>query len=365
MMLRIFTLSLLILLSSCGGTQESVSTSGAAAPQKVYQWRMVTTWPKNLPGMGIAPETMAKKIKAMSNGRLDIKVYGAGEIVPPLEVFEAVSRGTVQMGHGAAYYWKGKVPIAQFFTTLPFGLTAQEMNGWLFHGGGMELWRELYAKYNLVPFAGGNTGVQMAGWFNTEINSLEDLKGMKMRIPGLGGEVFKRAGGAAINLPGGEIFTSMQTGVINATEWVGPYNDLAFGLHEVAKYYYYPGWQEPGPNLELIINKEAWNELPDDLKAIVENASLAVNADLLAEYTARNNAALRELVDDHGVKLRQLPAEVLSEIRKISYVMTEEIVDPNDELAKRIYDSYKTYRDGVLSYHEISERAYINARATK
>jgi TRAP-type mannitol/chloroaromatic compound transport system substrate-binding protein len=364
-MLRIFTLSLLILLSSCGGTQESVSTSGAAAPQKVYQWRMVTTWPKNLPGMGIAPETMAKKIKAMSNGRLDIKVYGAGEIVPPLEVFEAVSRGTVQMGHGAAYYWKGKVPIAQFFTTLPFGLTAQEMNGWLFHGGGMELWRELYAKYNLVPFAGGNTGVQMAGWFNTEINSLEDLKGMKMRIPGLGGEVFKRAGGAAINLPGGEIFTSMQTGVINATEWVGPYNDLAFGLHEVAKYYYYPGWQEPGPNLELIINKEAWNELPDDLKAIVENASLAVNADLLAEYTARNNAALRELVDDHGVKLRQLPAEVLSEIRKISYVMTEEIVDPNDELAKRIYDSYKTYRDGVLSYHEISERAYINARATK
>ena len=365
MMLRIFTLSLLILLSSCGGTQESVSTSGAAAPQKVYQWRMVTTWPKNLPGMGIAPETMAKKIKAMSNGRLDIKVYGAGEIVPPLEVFEAVSRGTVQMGHGAAYYWKGKVPIAQFFTTLPFGLTAQEMNGWLFHGGGMELWRELYAKYNLVPFAGGNTGVQMAGWFNREINSLEDLKGMKMRIPGLGGEVFKRAGGAAINLPGGEIFTSMQTGVINATEWVGPYNDLAFGLHEVAKYYYYPGWQEPGPNLELIINKEAWNELPDDLKAIVENASLAVNADLLAEYTARNNAALRELVDDHGVKLRQLPAEVLSEIRKISYVMTEEIVDPNDELAKRIYDSYKTYRDGVLSYHEISERAYINARATK
>ena len=365
MMLRIFTLSLLILLSSCGGTQESVSTSGAAAPQKLYQWRMVTTWPKNLPGMGIAPETMAKKIKAMSNGRLDIKVYGAGEIVPPLEVFEAVSRGTVQMGHGAAYYWKGKVPIAQFFTTLPFGLTAQEMNGWLFHGGGMELWRELYAKYNLVPFAGGNTGVQMAGWFNREINSLEDLKGMKMRIPGLGGEVFKRAGGAAINLPGGEIFTSMQTGVINATEWVGPYNDLAFGLHEVAKYYYYPGWQEPGPNLELIINKEAWNELPDDLKAIVENASLAVNADLLAEYTARNNAALRELVDDHGVKLRQLPAEVLSEIRKISYVMTEEIVDPNDELAKRIYDSYKTYRDGVLSYHEISERAYINARATK
>ena len=367
MMLRNLTLSLLILLGSCGGTQEPVATDRAtpAAPQKIYEWRMVTTWPKNLPGMGIAPETMAKKIKIMSNGRLDIKVYGAGEIVPALEVFEAVSQGTVQMGHGAAYYWKGKVPIAQFFTALPFGLTAQEINGWLFHGGGMELWRELYAKYNLVPVAGGNTGVQMAGWFNKEINSLDDLKGMKMRIPGLGGEVFSRVGGTAVNLPGGEIFTSMQTGVIDATEWVGPYNDLAFGLHQVAKYYYYPGWQEPGPNLELIINKEAWDGLPPDLQAIVENASLVVSADLLAEYTARNNAALRELVDIHGVQLRQLPADVLQKIRKISYAMTEEIVDPDDELANRIYNSYQTYRDGVLSYHEISERAYINARAAE
>jgi TRAP-type mannitol/chloroaromatic compound transport system substrate-binding protein len=366
-MLRNLTLSLLILLGSCGGTQEPVATDRAtpAAPQKIYEWRMVTTWPKNLPGMGIAPETMAKKIKTMSNGRLDIKVYGAGEIVPALEVFEAVSQGTVQMGHGAAYYWKGKVPIAQFFTALPFGLTAQEINGWLFHGGGMELWRELYAKYNLVPVAGGNTGVQMAGWFNKEINSLDDLKGMKMRIPGLGGEVFSRVGGTAVNLPGGEIFTSMQTGVIDATEWVGPYNDLAFGLHQVAKYYYYPGWQEPGPNLELIINKEAWDGLPPDLQAIVENASLVVSADLLAEYTARNNAALRELVDIHGVQLRQLPADVLQKIRKISYAMTEEIVDPDDELANRIYNSYQTYRDGVLSYHEISERAYINARAAE
>ena len=364
-MLRNLTLSLLVLLASCGGTQEPVATAAVTAPQKIYEWRMVTTWPKNLPGMGMAPETMAKKIRTMSNGRLNIKVYGAGEIVPALEVFEAVSQGTVQMGHGAAYYWKGKVPIAQFFTAVPFGLTAQEINGWLFHGGGMELWRELYAKYNLVPVAGGNTGVQMAGWFNKEINSLDDLKGMKMRIPGLGGEVFSRVGGTAVNLPGGEIFTSMQTGVIDATEWVGPYNDLAFGLHQVAKYYYYPGWQEPGPNLELIINKEAWDGLPPDLQAIVENASLVVSADLLAEYTARNNAALRELVDIHGVELRQLPADVLQRIRKISYAMTEEIVDPDDELANRIYNSYQTYRDGVLSYHEISERAYINARAAE
>jgi TRAP-type mannitol/chloroaromatic compound transport system substrate-binding protein len=352
----------IFLLNACTGGDAEVAVRDIDTVGKTYKWSMVTTWPKNLPGMGIAPETMANKIRQMSNGRLDIKVYGAGEIVPALEVFEAVSQGTVQMGHGAAYYWKGKVPIAQFFTAVPFGLTAQEMNGWLFHGGGMELWRELYARYNLVPFAGGNTGVQMAGWFNKEINSLDDLKGMKMRIPGLGGEVFERAGGTAVNLPGGEIFTSMQTGVIDATEWVGPYNDLAFGLHQVARYYYYPGWQEPGPNLELIVNKVAFDELPDDLKAIVEAAALSVGADLLAEYTARNNAALQELVNEHNVDLRRLPDDVLAELKKISMEVIAEIID-EDPLSQRIFDSFQQYQKGVIEYHEISERAYINARA--
>lgn len=355
------TLMLLLALTACGGAPEHL-TETANSPQQTFKWRMVTTWPKNLPGMGVAPETMANKIRTMSDGRLDIRVYGAGEVVPPLEVFEAVSQGTVQMGHGASYYWKGKVPIAQLFTALPFGLTAQEQNGWLLHGGGLPLWRELYERYNLYPIPGGNTGVQMAGWFNKEINSLDDLQGIKMRIPGMGGEVFERAGGTAVNLPGGEIFTSMQTGVIDATEWVGPYNDLAFGLHQVAKYYYYPGWQEPGPNLELIINQDAWNQLPEDLQAIVENAALAVNADLLAEYTARNNAALHELVDQHGVELRRLPDDVLNELRDISYALTAEIAG-DDELAQRIFASYQSYREGVIEYHEISERAFINARA--
>lgn len=364
MIQRVAIIFTVLLMSACGGeTPTSDVGASSTAPDKIYKWRMVTTWPKNLPGVGIAPETMANRIRTMSNGRIDIKVFGAGEVVPALEVFEAVSQGTVQMGHGASYYWKGKVPVAQFFTAVPFGLTAQEMNGWLLHGGGMELWRELYGQYNLYPIAGGNTGVQMAGWFNKEINSLDDLKGTKMRIPGLGGEVFEKAGGTAVNLPGGEIFTSMQTGVIDATEWIGPYNDLAFGLHQVAKYYYYPGWQEPGPTLELIVNKEAWESLPEDLKAIVENAALAVNSDLLAEYTARNNAALIELVEQHGVELRKLPDDVLDAIRKISYQMTEDLVDEDDELGKRILQSYQQYRKGVIEYHEISERAYINARA--
>ena len=365
MKIKYLMLVSMLSLYGCGGTEDRASSeaSGEAKAKEVYSWRMVTTWPKNLPGMGVAPETIADMVRKMSDGRLDIKVYGAGEIVPALEVFEAVSQGAVQMGHGAAYYWKGKVKIAQFFTAVPFGLTAQEMNGWLFHGGGMELWRELYARYNLVPIAAGNTGVQMAGWFNKEINSLADIQGMKMRIPGLGGEVFQKAGGIAVgNIAGGEIFTSLQTGVIDATEWVGPYNDLAFGLHQVAKYYYYPGWQEPGPTLEAIVNKEAYDSLPEDLQEILRAAILTVNSDLLAEYTARNNAALRELVDNHGVELRKLPDDVIKELARLSKEVTAAIVD-EDPLSHRIYDSFTQYRSDVVEYQRISERAYGNARS--
>ena len=190
-----------------------------------YHWKMITTWPKNFPGLGMAAENFADLVEEMSDGRLTVHVYGAGELVPAMEVFDAVSQGVVDAGHGAAYYWKGKVPSAVFFTSIPFGLNAQEMNGWLHYGGGLELWQEAYAPYNLVPMAGGSTGVQMAGWFNKEINSIDDLKGLKMRIPGLAGEVFAAAGGTAVTIPGGELYTSIQTGVIDALEWVGPYND--------------------------------------------------------------------------------------------------------------------------------------------
>ena len=214
-----------------------------------HKWKMVTTWPKNFPGLGTGAENLATLIGEMSAGRIEITVYGANELVPAFEVFDAVSQGTAEMGHGAAYYWKGKSEAAQFFATVPFGLTAQEQNGWFYYGGGLELWTELYAEFGLVPAPAGNTGVQMGGWFNKEINSVSDLEGLKMRIPGLGGEVLKRAGGTPVSLPGGELFTSLQSGAIDATEWVGPYNDLAFGLYKAAKYYYYPGWHEPGTTL--------------------------------------------------------------------------------------------------------------------
>ena len=269
----------------------------------------------------------------MSNGRLDIKVYGAGELVGAFEVFDAVSQGTAEMGHGAAYYWRGKIPVAAMFSTVPFGMNAQEMNGWLHYGGGMELWRELYAPFGLVPFACGNSGVQMAGWFNREINSLADLQGLKMRIPGLGGEVLKRAGGVPVSLPGSEVFTALQTGAIDATEWVGPYNDLALGLYSAARYYYYPGWHEPGPTLEAIVNKEAWESLPLDLQAMVEAATRMINEDMLSEFTARNNAALRTLVDEHAVELRKLPDDVVARLRDLSTQVVAEMAE-SDPLAE-------------------------------
>ena len=236
------------------------------------------------------------------------------------------------------------------------------MNGWLLHGGGMALWEELYARFNLVPISGGNTGTQMAGWFNKEINRLSDLQGVKMRIPGLGGEVFEAAGGTAVNIPAGEIFTSLQTGVIDAAEWVGPFNDLVLGFHQVAKYYYYPGWQEPGPNLELIINQQAFNTLPKDLQAMLRNAALAVNNDVLSEYTARNNQALKELVEVHKVQVRRLPDDVLAALKVISDEKVQALVG-DDPLNQRIFESYQAYRRSVMDYNELSERAFHNTRA--
>jgi len=293
-----------------------------------YQWKMITTWPKNFPGLGYAAENFARDVEEMSGGRLTVHVYGAGEIVPAMEVFDAVSQGVVDAGHGAAYYWKGKIPASVFFTSVPFGMTAQEMNGWLHYGGGLELWQEVYAPYNLVPMAGGSTGVQMAGWFNREINSIADLKGLKMRI---------------------------------ALEWVGPYNDRSLGFHEVARYYYFPGWHEPGAMLEFVFNKDSLEALPDDLQAIVRIAARAVNQDMLDEYTARNNDALKSLIDDHGVELRRLPDDVLAALWKGTRAALDKLV-ASDPVAARVYESYRKFYKGVRNYHHISEQAYINTR---
>lgn len=351
-----------LLVLNVGNNKSGFSQQNGGEDQKTFRWKLVTTWPKRFPGLGLGPENFADIVREMSNGRLTIDVYGANEIVPALGVFGAVSSGSVEMGHSAAYYWKGKISSSPFFTSVPFGMNAQEYNGWLHYGGGMELWREIYAPFNIIPFQGGNTGVQMGGWFNKEIQSIEDIKGLKMRIPGLGGDVFSRAGGIAVNIPGGELYTSLQSGVIDATEWVGPYNDLAFGFHDIAKYYYYPGWHEPGPSLEFIINKTAFSSLPQDLKKIVEGAARAINQDMLDEYTARNLIALEELVETHNVEIREFPDEVIRRFDEVAWDLYDELA-ANDPMFAKVYASYKKYLDSARAYHRISEESYYRVRA--
>ena len=330
-------------------------------PTDVIEWKLVTTWPKGLPGLGAAPENFARRVNEASGGRLHIKVFGAGEIVPAFEVFDAVSGGVAEAGHGAAYYWKGKIPAAVFFTAVPFGMTAQEVNGWLHYGGGLPLWRELYTPFGVIPYAGGSTGVQMAGWFNKRLNNRSDLAGLKMRIPGLAGEVFDAAGGSAVRIAGGEVYTSMQTGVIDAVEWVGPYNDRTLGLMEVGEYYYYPGWHEPGAMLETIINAEALAALPEDLQAIVRIAARATNTDMLDDFTANNSESLQILLRDFDTEVLPLPDDVMDALYEQSQIAMQALVD-SDPMAKKIAASYFAFADKVRTYHEISERAYLNGR---
>lgn len=345
-------------VASCAGEQSATGTGRAA---ESFEWKMVTTWPPGFPGMQTGVMRMVEDIEKASGGRLKIKIYAGGELVPPLEVFDAVSRGSVEMGHGAAYYWKGKSEAAQYFTAIPFGMTVLEMNGWLYYGGGLELYRELYADFNLVPFPAGNTGVQMGGWFNREINSIEDLKGLRMRIPGIGGEALARAGGAPVTLPASEVFTSLQTGVIDASEWVGPYNDQVLGLQETAQYYYYPGWQEPGPTLECIVNQDAFASLPEDLATIVELAASALNESMMAEFSARNAESLASLENNPDIEIRRFPDEVLDVLQRYVDEIIDELV-ARDPRAAKIDASFQAYKQKAMRWTEISEKAFLNTR---
>ena len=340
---------------------QATTTPAAGTPAaEIFQWKMVTAWPKNYPGLGTAANRLAERVATMSNGRLTIKVYAGGELVPPLEVFDAVSRGTAELGPGAAYYWKGKVPAAQFFTAVPFGLSTSEMNAWLSKGGGQALWDEAYAPYGVKPMVVGNTGMQMGGWYNKEINTLDDLKGLKIRMPGLGGEVLSRLGATTVNLPGGEVFTALQSNAIDATDWVSPYNDLAFGLHKAAKFYYYPGWQEPQAVLELLINQKALDSLPADLQAILTEAARAASQDMMDDYVYHNALALDEL-KQQGIQLKRFPDEVLDAMQRESSLVLGDLA-AQSELNGRIWASMQAFQAQVSQMHQISEKELYNWR---
>ncbi len=333
----------------------------SARAQDVHEWKMVTTWPKDVPGLGTGANQLARYITGMTGGKVRVTVYGANELVPALESFDAVSSGTAEIGHGAAYYWKGKTEAAQYFASVPFGMTANELNAWIYYGGGQQLWDEIYAGFNLKPFLAGNTGVQMGGWFNRKIDSVEDFKGLVMRMPGLGAEVIQAVGATPKALPGGEIFPSLQSGAIDATEWVGPYNDLAFGFHKIAKYYYYPGWHEPGTGLEAFINLAAYNALPSDLKLAVAAAAQAANNDMYAEFNARNSTALDTLVNEHGVTVLHFPDGLLRTLKQVS----DEVVGAvaaRSAVNARVDKSFRDFLGAAGSWTRLSDYTYVAAR---
>ncbi len=355
--LAIGTLSLPLTIRGCMGQNVAQRNGGPnVITNRKYRWKMVTTWPPAFPVLGEAAQLFADTVARMSGGRIEIRVYGGGELVPALECFDAVRTGAAEVASGAAYYWAGKIPAAQFFASVPFGMNAQQLNAWVMSGGGQQLWEELYADYNLVPTLGGNTGVQMGGWFNREINSIEDLKGLKMRIPGLGGKVLERAGGSPVLLAGGEIYVGLDRGVIDATEWLGPFHDTLMGFQEIAKYYYSPGWHEPGTALEYLFNKKKIEALPADLQTILRTAAHFINSWTLSEFESRNTRAFDELVRQ-GVAVRRYPETVLQELRRLTDEVISQLIERNLE-SRKVYASYQAFRSKAIQYANISEKRY-------
>lgn len=346
-----------LLLQGCRNKDVTPETHKETSTK--YKWKMVTTWPPNFPVLGEACQLFADWVEQMSLGQMTIQVYGAGELIPAYEVFDAVSSGASEMGNGASYYWAGKAPATQFFTAVPFGMNAQQMNAWIYCGGGLALWHELYEKYNLIAFPSGNTTMQMAGWFNKEINSVSDLKGLKMRIPGLGGKVLSKAGGTAVLSSGNELYTNLERGVIDALEWIGPYHDYVMGFHQIAKYYYSPGWHEPGSVLENMINLKSFNSLPDHLKIIIETACYRMNLWVISEFEAKNNEYLEKIKNESGVEIRQFSPDILSELKKHTREVLQEIAD-NDPMAAKVYESFKQFAGNIRNWAQYSEKLYHN-----
>lgn len=348
--------------AAAGAAVSAASLAKPALSQGIQEIRMVTTWPRDFPGLGTGAARVAKRITDLSEGRLNVKLLAAGELVPAFESFDAVSSGQVEMYHGAEYYWTDKHKAYAFFTSVPVGMTAHEIEAWIHFGGGQDLWDELAAQFGIKPLMAGNTGVQMGGWFETPITSVDQLKAIKMRIPGLGGEVIKRLGGQSINVPGGEILEALKSGRINAAEWVGPYNDKEFGLHTVMKNYMFPGFHEPGTMLGLGINKAFWDGLSATNQEIIRTAAHAENDLMMAEFNARNGQALAELTEEHGVKLHIFPKDVWSQFARVSQELVQE-TSLVDDLSDRIVKSWTNFQRRVSEWQQISDISYTAYRS--
>jgi TRAP-type mannitol/chloroaromatic compound transport system substrate-binding protein len=352
-------------LTTTGAVAAAASTFAAPAiAQGTREIKLVTSWPKDLPGLGTSAARLAKLITNTSGGRLRVTVFAAGDLVAPFEVFDAVSAGIAEMYHSAEYYWEKRSPAFSFFAAVPFGLTAGEMNSWIYQGGGQELWDELSAAHNIKPMLASNTGVQMGGWFVKPVTSIESYEGLRYRMPGLGGEVLRRVGAVVVNLPGGEIVRALQSGAIDASEWVGPWNDLELGLHNATKFYYYPGFHEPGTALSLGINKGFWDSLSAEERQIIATAAAAENSFSIADFNARNTSALETLIKQHGVQVQKFDDAILQALGKISGDVMAEI-SQHDPLTRQVYDSFMKFRQAAVRWGELSELGYLNARSLK
>lgn len=344
-----------------GAAAAGVMAAPAVARAQVLKWRMVTSWPKRLPGPGMSAERIAERVRVLSGGRIDISVYAAGEVVPAFEVLDAVGNGVADIGHTASFYWQGKMPAAAFFTTVPFGLTPSEHVAWVEAGGGQALWDELYAPFGVKPFMGGNTGVCMGGWFRRELKSLADLRGLKLRSLGLGGEVYRRLGATPQTTPPAEILTSLQSGVLDGAEFVGPGTDIALGLYRVAPFYYYPSFNKPNGTGECIVALKVWEALPADLKAVVAHACAAEAAYALAEMDKLNAQALAVLVKDHGVTLAAFPEDLIAAAREQARAVLFEFALRSD-LSGKVSGSYDAFRERNAPWSRVSIESVLRAR---
>ncbi len=344
----------------------AIAATGIAAPTiataKTTRLKMVTSWPKNFPGLGTAAARFAKRIEEASDGRYKIRVYAGNELVHPLKCLDAVQEGTAELYHSADYYYKGKTPAFAFYSAVPFGFTATEMDAWIHHGGGQQLWDELSADFGVKPFPCSNTGVQMGGWFKKPITSLADLKGLKMRMPGLGGDVLNALGGNAITLGGSEIMPALQAGTIDATEWVGPWNDLAFGFYKVVKNYMYPGFHEPGTTLSLGISRKFWDKLSKADQAMFTACAYAENNYGYAEFTAHNGRALETLVKKHGVNVFEMPDDVFKAIGAASADVLSS-AGKKDAISGKVYNSFLKFHRDVTNWTALADQAYANKRS--
>lgn len=347
-------------LSACGAAQDGNGPSAPAVSRQRKRLTMVTTWPKGLPGLGEAAERVAQQVEAQTDGAVTIRVRAAGEQVPAFKAFDAVADGTADMYHGAEYYWKDRSTAYPFFTAVPFGMTAQEIMGWIDFGGGQALWDELSAGFGIKPLQGANTGHQMGGWFKKEINSLSDLNGLKMRIPGQGGDVLRALGGEAIALSGGEIYQALQTGTIDATEWVGPWNDYFLGFHQEAPFYYGPGFHEPGASLAVGINLDVWNGLTPYEQAVIKGVCNSVNHLSVGEFTYQNAVHLERLKSEHGTQMKRFPSEVVIRMKEAARDVRAD--SGKDGIEKRIYDSFESALKSMRSWANVSDGPYYAAR---